>query len=67
MLTKYELTLREWRRFMGEEESRLHDILATGISIKNYEDYVRVVGRIEGLRTAIDNMAEAEKEVERSL
>jgi hypothetical protein len=66
MLTKYELIIREWRKFVDEETSRLRDVLAAGIAIKSYEDYLRHVGRIEGLRTAIDHMAEAEKEVERN-
>lgn len=66
MLTKYELTIREWKRFVTEEELRIKDILAAGVAVKNYDDYIRLVGRIEGLRSAMDFMSESEKEVERN-
>lgn len=66
MLTKYELTLREWKKSMVEEENRIRDVLSSGLAVKNYDDYMRLVGRIEGLRAAYDRMADAEKEVERN-
>jgi hypothetical protein len=66
MLTKYEMTLREWKKFMTEEEERIRNVLSSGAAVKNYEDYVRLVGRMEGLRSAHDFMTESEKEVERN-
>jgi copper homeostasis protein CutC len=66
MLTKFELTIKEWKRFVQDEHERIREMLASGMTVKNYEEYMRLVGRIEGLRSATDFMAEAEKEVERN-
>lgn len=64
MQTINHLFQRELVRLIEEEVERLKDMLSMG-NVGAFDEYRLVVGKIAGLRTALDYMAEANSNVER--
>lgn len=53
-------------RIIGDEIKRLQDVL-TGGSAHSYEEYKFIVGRISGLRAALEYVEEANASIERGV
>lgn len=64
MLTKHTYLKKKIDQLISEQIEMLKDNLSLGSS-NDYSDYMKVVGKIEGLRSALDLCEEAEKIVER--
>lgn len=64
MQTINHLFQRELVKLIDEEIERLGDVLSSGHA-NTFDEYKFVVGKIAGLRTALDYMAEANSNIER--
>ena len=54
MLNYNNLFEQELRKLISEETERITDVLASGMSVIDYSDYKQQVGKIQGLRAALD-------------
>ena len=61
MLTYSSVNEHELKKLIMDEINRLLDILSNGMSLEDYADYKHHIGKITGLRTALELCDEAER------
>ena len=64
MLTYSNVYEQELKKLIMEEINRLLDILSNGMSLQDYADYKHHIGKVAGLRTALELCDEAERQAQ---